>query len=106
MPVVTGLFLTPVKATRLRQVDSVELGPDGVRENRRFYLIDGRDRMVNAKMVGELLRVVSDYSDSERTLRLELPDGQVVDGEIRLGPFSAVREGMVWLGWPGRLDSE
>ena len=21
-----------------------------------------------------------------------------------LAPFSAVREGMVWLGWPGRLD--
>ncbi len=36
-------------------------------------------------MVGELQQVVSDYSDAQRTLRLELPDGQVADGEIRLG---------------------
>ena len=40
MPVVVGLALTPVKATRLHRVDRIELGPDGVRENRRFYLID------------------------------------------------------------------
>jgi uncharacterized protein YcbX len=56
-----------------------------VRENRRFYLIDARDRMINSKLVGELQQVVADYSEAERTLRLELPDGRVVDDEIRLG---------------------
>lgn len=85
MPVVTGLALTPVKATRLLQVDRIELGSEGVRENRRFYLIDGHDRMVNGKIVGELQQVVADYSDAHRTLRLELPDGQVADGAIQLG---------------------
>lgn len=101
MPAVVGLALTPVKATRLRRVDRIELGPDGVRENRRFYLIDSRERMINSKLVGELQQVVADYCDAERTLRLELPDGQVVDGEIRLGDqvtttfFSQTAEG--WL---------
>ena len=85
MPVVVGLAFTAVKATRLRQVDRIELGRDGMRENRRFYLIDARDRMINGKLIGELQQVVADYSDAERTLRLELPDGQVVEGEIRLG---------------------
>jgi len=85
VPVVVGLALTAVKATRLRQVDRIELGPDGVRENRRFYLIDARDRMINGKIVGELQQVVAEYSDAERTLRLGLPDGRVIDGEIRLG---------------------
>jgi len=83
--VVVGLAVTAVKATRLRRVDRIEVGPDGVRENRRFYLIDNRDRMINSKLVGELQQVVADYSDGERTLRLELPDGRVVDGDIRLG---------------------
>lgn len=85
MPLVVGLAFTAVKATRLRRVDHIELGPDGVRENRRFYLIDDHDRMINSKLVGELQQVVADYRDAERTLRLELPDGRVIGGEIRLG---------------------
>ncbi len=85
MPAVTGLAVTAVKATRLRQVDCIELGPDGVRENRRFYLIDDRNELVNSKRVGGLQQVIADYSDAERHLRLELPDGQVVDDEVRVG---------------------
>jgi uncharacterized protein YcbX len=85
MPIVVGLAFTAVKATRLRRVDHLELGPDGVRENRRFYLIDDRNQLVNSKRVGELQQVVADYSDAERRLRLELPGGQIVDDEVRLG---------------------
>jgi uncharacterized protein YcbX len=85
VPVVAGLAFTAVKATRLRKVDRIELGPDGVRENRRFYLIDARDRMINSKVLGALQQVVADYSDAERRLRLELPDGRVIDDGIRLG---------------------
>ncbi len=85
MPTVTGLAVTAVKATRLRQVDCIELGRHGVRENRRFYLIDDRNELVNSKRVGELQQVIADYSDAERRLRLELPDGRVVDDEVRLG---------------------
>lgn len=91
MPIVTGLAVTPVKATRLRNVDRIELGPEGVRENRRFYLIDGRDRMINGKRLGELQRVLADYSDADRRLRLELPDGRIVEDEIRRGERVANR---------------
>jgi uncharacterized protein YcbX len=82
---VVGLAVTPVKATRLHGVDSVELGPDGVPENRRFYVIDDRDRMINSKIVGELQTVIADYSGVDRVLRLSLPDGRVIDGEVQLG---------------------
>jgi uncharacterized protein len=85
MPTVVGLTMTPVKATRLHVVDRVDLGPEGVLENRRFYVIDDRDRMINSKIVGELQTVIADYSHAERTLRLSLPDGQVVEGSVRLG---------------------
>ena len=83
--VVVGLAFTPVKATRLHTVERVVLGPGGVRENRRFYVIDDRDRMVNSKLIGALQTVVADYSEEQRTLRLELPDGRVVDDKILLG---------------------
>jgi uncharacterized protein len=96
---VVGLAFTPVKATRLHVVDRVELGPDGLAENRRFYVIDDRNRMVNSKIVGELQTVIADYSHADRTLKLVLPDGAVVEGEVRLGDeldtrfFSAQRVG-------------
>ena len=111
MPEVVGLAVTAVKATRLRQVDSIDLGRDGVHSNRRFYLIDARDRMINGKLIGELQRVIADYSDAERTLRLELPDGRVVEDAIRLGDevtttfFSQTAQGHLVEGpWSGALS--
>ena len=111
MPRVVGLALTPVKATRLHTVDHLELGPDGVAHNRRFYVIDDRNRMVNSKIVGALQTVIADYSHADRTLRLSLPDGRVVEGEIRLGDevdtrfFSTQRRGRVVEGpWSDALS--
>jgi uncharacterized protein len=83
--VVAGLAVTAVKGTRLHSVDRIALDRDGVRENRRFIVIDERDRMVNAKLLGALQTVIAGYSDERRTLRLDLPDGRIVDGQIRLG---------------------
>jgi len=111
VPEVVALSITPVKATRLRRVDRIDLGRDGVPGNRRFYLIDARDRMINSKVLGELQQVVADYSDAERTLRLELPDGRVVNSEIRLGDevttkfFSQTAQGRVVEGpWSDALS--
>jgi uncharacterized protein YcbX len=85
MAVVVGLAFTPVKATRLRAVDCLELGLHGARNNRRFYVIDGHGRMINSKIVGELQTVIADYSEDERRLSLAFPDGRAVEDEIRLG---------------------
>lgn len=85
MPVVTGLNVTPVKATRLHGVDRIELSAAGVRENRRFYFIDERDRMINSKIAGELQTVIAEYSDAQRRLRLTFPDGVVVEDDVRVG---------------------
>lgn len=85
MPVVAGLAITAIKATRVRDVDRIELKREGVRENRRFYLIDSRGWMINGKHIGNLQTVVADYSDARRRLKLEFPDGRIVEDEIRLG---------------------
>jgi uncharacterized protein len=82
---VTGLAITAVKATRLRQVEHVQLDRDGVRENRRFFLIDERGRMVSSKRVGALQTIVAGYSEAGRALSLTFPDGRVVSGQVRLG---------------------
>jgi hypothetical protein len=87
---VRGLAVTPVKGTRLREVERVTLGAGGVRENRRFFLIDDGGRMVNAKTVGGLTALLADYSDADRRLRIEFPDGHVLEDSVgHDGPVEA-----------------
>lgn len=86
---VCGLALAPVKGTRLQQVEEIRLESGGVRENRRFFLIDDQNEMVNSLRLGELQTIVALYADEERTLRLELPDGRILEDEVVDGPAVA-----------------
>lgn len=86
MVTVSGLNITPVKGTQLREVQELRLDHNGVRENRRFYLIDDHDEMVNSLRRGQLQTAVFSYSDPDRRLKLELPDGRVLEEPIELGP--------------------
>lgn len=88
---VSALSTTPVKGTRLCRVDALVLDRDGARGNRRFYVIDGRDRMVNGKQLGELAALVTDYSEERDRLRIAFPDGRQLEGEIRLGKTVTAR---------------
>lgn len=85
---VTALHTAVIKGTRLRSVEQVVLDERGAAGNRRFFVVDERDRMLNGKVLGSLQAVVASY-DGER-LTLELPDGAVVDGVVELGePLTA-----------------
>jgi MOSC domain-containing protein len=109
--IVTGLATTPVKGMRLLAVDRVELERNGARGNRRFYVIDERDRMVNGKQLSGLTTLVAEYSEAEERLALTFPDGTVVDGRIGRGGamrtqfFSAEGEAAVIAGpWSEALS--
>jgi uncharacterized protein YcbX len=82
---VTALSTTPIKGLRIQHRSEIVLEQSGVAEDRRFFLIDERKRMVNGKQLGELMKVLADYSDAERTLTLTFADGREVAGEVRLG---------------------
>jgi uncharacterized protein YcbX len=81
---VVGLALAPVKGTRLTSVTEVNLGRGGVGGDRRFYVIDERNRMLNAKQLGPLTAVVSEIGP-HRQLSLRFPDGDVVQAPVRDG---------------------
>ena len=66
---VAWITVAPVKSLALVHRDEVELEPFGVRENRRFYLVDDHGRMINGKVIGALVRVVLDYDDTAGRLR-------------------------------------
>jgi uncharacterized protein YcbX len=89
--VVCALAVTAVKGSRLCPVKRVQLDRHGVRENRRFYLIDERDRMVNAKRIGALHTLISRYQDGARWLEIEFPDGHLLSGRVELGPAVQTR---------------
>ena len=82
---VTALSITPIKATRLRRVQQIRIDRHGVRENRRFLLVDEQGEMVNATHLGLLNTIVSVYSDAERRLSITFPDGRMLEDEVRLG---------------------
>ena len=88
---VRTLSTTPVKGTRLRTVEHVVLDADGALGDRRFYMIDGRDRMVNAKHLGELTELIAEYSEDQARLRITFPDARLVEGEVRLGEIVETR---------------
>ena len=82
---IAWITIAPVKALALVHRDEVELERFGVRENRRFYLVDENGRMINGKVIGPLVRVVPEYDDSAGTLSLRMPDGEVASGAVEVG---------------------
>ena len=80
MPTVARLNVTPVKGTRLLHPERVELTPDGLPENRLFHLVDPMGALFSGNDAGELQQIVSGWDGSAQALRLELPDGSVVEG--------------------------
>ena len=109
---ITALWITAVKGTRLRAVDTIVLEADGARGNRRFFVIDDRDRMVNGKSIGALQAVVTTFDEKSVRLAFDFPDGSRVEDEVRLGPpivakfFSGQSEGSLVEGpWASALSA-
>lgn len=88
---VTGLLITPIKGLRVTACDELWLERGGVRENRRFYLVDEQGRMVGSKRVGALTELRAEYDDGERLLTLTLPRGERISGTVHLGSEIDVR---------------
>ncbi len=82
---VAWITYAPVKGLGLAHVDEVDLEADGVRYNRRFYLIGDDGRLVNGKLAGTLVQVAASADLDGTTLALRFPDGSVVDGDVELG---------------------
>ena len=79
-----ALATTPVKSLSLQPRSAVRLEHFGVVDDRRFFLIDDRGRMVNGKQIGILSAVVATYDHGARSLKMTFPDGRTLGAEIRL----------------------
>lgn len=89
--VVRALATTPVKGLKLVARTEVMLTDRGVADNRAFFLVDERARMVNGKRIGILGAVAADYDIAGEQLELRFPDGSCVRDEVRAGEAIAAR---------------
>lgn len=99
MPHVARLNIAPVRSLGLESREEIFLGPDGVAEDRRFYVIDAGDRLVDQLTDGQIVQVAS-WTDPDATiLRLAFPDGTIVEDEVRLdGPIETHIHGRTAVG--------
>ena len=77
--------IAPVRSLGLQHPATIDLTATGVLEDRRFYLVDDAGWLVDRIVVGALVQVAARTDPAGETLRLDLPDGTVVEGPVRLG---------------------
>jgi uncharacterized protein YcbX len=85
MPTVTRFSIAPVRSLGLVHPSEIDLTAVGVVEDRRFYLIDETDRLIDRTVVGELVQIGSWTNAAATRLRLTFPDGTMIDDEVTLG---------------------
>jgi uncharacterized protein YcbX len=85
MASVSRISIAPVKGLGLVHPESVLLEHHGVRENRRFHIVDADGRRFNQLRNGALVQIRPEYDADGERLTLRGPDGSVADGVISLG---------------------
>ncbi|MEX1171615.1 MAG: MOSC domain-containing protein, partial [Chloroflexota bacterium] len=77
--------IAPVRSLGLQHPDTVDVTEHGVVEDRRFFLIDDTDRLIDRTVVGELVQIAAETDAGATRLRLAFPDGTVMDEPVKLG---------------------
>jgi uncharacterized protein len=83
MPKVARFSIAPVKGLALEHPAEIELTEVGVREDRRFYLIDDTGRLVDRLIAGRLVQVAAHIDPDATILRMTFPDGRVLEDDVR-----------------------
>jgi uncharacterized protein YcbX len=84
VPRVARLSIAPVRSLALVHPEQIDLTAVGVAEDRRFYLVDDTNRLIDRLVVGELVRIASATDAGGSWLRLTMPDGAVIEDVVRV----------------------
>lgn len=102
MRTVARISLSPVKGFRLVHPEQVTLGPEGVFENRRFFVVGADGQRLRSSLTAWLSLAAAEYHAADERLRLVFPDGTEVEGDAR-GGDEAVRSHSGSLDLEGRI---
>ena len=84
MPTAVRFSIAPVRSLGLEHPDEIDLTELGVLEDRRFFLADDTNRLVDRLIVPELVRIATHTNPDGTHLRMTFPDGLVVEDDVRL----------------------
>ena len=79
---VAWISVSPVKGLALGQLEECELAEAGVAGDRRFFLVDEDNRLVNSKGLGMLQQIVPSYDEETELLTLAFPDGRALSHHV------------------------
>jgi uncharacterized protein YcbX len=82
---VSLISTAPVKGFRLTHPAEVELTPQGVVENRRFFLVDGEGRRLRSSLTAWPVVVSGHYDPQREVLRMTFPDETIESGADATG---------------------
>jgi uncharacterized protein YcbX len=78
---VARISVSPVKGFRLSHPEEVRLGPDGVADNRRFFVVDSEGQRLRGSRTPWLTRLRSTYDPDAEVLTMHFPDGSTVESD-------------------------
>jgi MOSC domain-containing protein len=85
MPTVAQFSIAPVRSLGLQHPIEIDVTEVGVVEDRRFFLSDDQNRLIDRIVVGRLVQVEATTDPGATRLWMRFPDGTVIDDEVRLG---------------------
>jgi uncharacterized protein len=85
MPTVAQFSIAPVRSLGLQHPTEIDVTEVGVVEDRRFFLSDDQNRLVDRIVVGRLVQVEANTDPAAMRLWMRFPDGTVIDDDVRLG---------------------
>ena len=84
MPRVAQFSIAPVRSLGLQHPTEIDVTEVGVVEDRRFFLTNDANRLVDQLIVFKLVQVASRTDPDATTLWLRFPDGNEVEGDVEL----------------------
>ena len=84
MITVAEINIAPVKSMALTPLTEATLDLGGIRVDRRFYLVNGQGRLLSRRQVGKLAQLVASWDADTERLRIDFPDGTVLEGQPQL----------------------
>ena len=85
MPTVARLNISPVLSLGLEHRVFIDVQSRGVVEDRRFFIVDENDRLMDQLLVESMVQVSAWTNPDATVLRLTFPDGQCVEDDVRPG---------------------
>lgn len=84
MITVAEINIAPVKSMALVPLESVNLDLGGIRDDRRFYLVNGQGRLLTRRQVGKLAQLTASWDAETERLSIRFPDGAALEGTPEL----------------------